>query len=45
MCFSIAVSFSLTIHGKTTKKIMTVNEGACTSDTKYPVAHLQKAHN
>jgi hypothetical protein len=42
MCFSIAVS--LTIHGKTTKKIMNVNEEACTSDAKYP-ARLPKAHN
>jgi hypothetical protein len=28
----------------TTKKITSVNEGACISDTKYP-ARLQKAYN
>ena len=29
---------------ETTKKVMSVNEEVCTSDTKYP-ARLQKAHN
>ena len=42
----IVVSFVILINNtsETTKKIMTVYERVCTSDTKYP-AHLQKAHN